>query len=552
MIDAVKTCPHCGHQHDSKVKNCAECGKLMEEKRAPEGLEEGAVLDSSELAPIVESRAHLIVPKKGKVFEKRRVEIAGKVQEVNVGRFAIIRPCMSRGRRIRGLSPIYEAKMLAESANVFSGWPMYGDHLSEQIKEAIEESLMEELGEEKFKALEAKLIEAGRSIRELGGRLIKTWFDPELVTEEDEAMGYRKGGVVGDVIPQPFIYEMLENDPGILQCSINAWPRRIVVGRPSWDSSKKGAVVEGIAAKPMGSVDFVYRGGAGGRPLFEGEEAYSPQDARVAVTILESTYSSRRDGKEPKEPDDMPNKKLSEMTAEEVRKLPKTRVVEMLKEEGGEAVAETVAEALQLGGSDNGGSSTPEGTPLTQESVAEMLTEHERTLREGFEEKLKEAREEGDKELREREEARSLESVAHEALAEAQRNGLPQAWVDQLKPRYTVTKSGIGSGLKLAESDLTDEEGQKVKEDEAIREKVKDDITEAIKLMEASGGKPRVKGFGPSTPDPQADDKKKSDKGNTIVREAKEDTFLGFLLESGDFIGDDEKDQARLHEMVGG
>ena len=520
----------------------------MEKAKETESLEEGAVLESSDLLPVVESRATLIVPKKGKVFEKREVEIGGKVQEVNVGRFAIIRPCVSRGRRLRGLPPIYEAQMLAESAGVFTNWPMYADHLTEQLKEAIWESMVESLGEAKVKALEGRLLEAGRSIKELGGRLLNTWFDPELVTEEDAERGYRKGGVVGDVIPQPFIYEMLEADPGILNVSINAWPRRVRVGRPSWDSSVKGAVIEGIASKPPGSVDFVFRGGAGGRPLAE-------EDRKVAVTILESAYPSPREGN-PEEP--AVKKKLSEMSADEIQALPKTQLVEAIKKEGGEAVAKTVAEAVALGNSGgNGNGGSDGGTPLTAERVSEMLTEQERRLNESFESKLKDAREEGDKELRERDEARDLEAVAHSVLQEAKDNDFPQAWVDQLKPRYTVTSTSIGSGLKLNESDLTDSEGEKIDPKETMRERVKADVAEAIKLMEAGGGKPRVKGFGPTAPDPQGegkgeDGKRTAEKGGTaIVREARKDAFLGFLAESGDLSGDDERDAARLAEMVG-
>jgi hypothetical protein len=541
----TKTCPNCGHEHDKKVTKCESCGGDMskaKEEVEPQGLEEGAVLPDSDLLPVVESQATLIVPKKGKVFEQRKVEIAGRVQEVNVGRFAIIRPCMSRGRRIRGLAPIYEASMLAESAGVFGGWPMYADHITEQLKEAIYESLMEELGEEKVKALEGRLREAGRSIKDLGGRLLKTWFDPELVMEHDAERGYRKGGIVGDVVPQPFIHEMFEADPGVLNVSINAWPRRVKVGRPSWDNSQKGAVIEGIAAKPMGSVDFVFLGGAGGAPITEHER-------QVAVSVLASTYPSPR---ERNQGDEMP-KKLAEMSTAEVRVLPKPKLLELLKEEGGESVAETIAEAIQLGNSGNGGSgSGSDSGALSEDAVQEMLAEHERKLREGFDESLKAAREEGDKELREREDARALESVAHDLLAEAATNGFPQAWVDQLKPRYTVTTAGIGSGLKLAESDLTNGEGEKVNAEDAMRERVKADIAEAIKLIEAGGGKPRVKGFGASAPDPQGEGKDKEGSGKSLIQEADSDAFIGFLRESGDVTGNKDTDEAAFAGMFGG
>ena len=499
----------------------------------PDQLAEGAVLlEGDDLAPLVEASTQIIVPKKGPLFE----HLGGEEYR---GKFALIRPCQSRGRAIRGFQPIYEGAMLAEYAAVFSDWPMYGDHLTE----ALAEEFME------------KLQERGRSIKELGGRVASSWYDPELVMEGDDEKGYRKGGVVGWVHPQPWSRQMLEADRHILQTSINAWPTAVKVGRPSWDSSKKGAVIEGIRRKPMGSVDFVFRGGAGGAPL-----AVSEEDRQLAVTILESAYPSPREGNRTEQN----VKKLAEMSHDEIRALPKDQLVKLLKEEGGEAVAETVAEAIQLGGSGgsgngngNGNGGPADGTPLTAENVAEMLAEHERKLREGFESELKKARDEGDTELREREDARSLEAVAHTTLQEAKDNGFPQAWVDQLKPRYTVTSAGIGTGLKLAEADLSDGEGQKVEPADAMRERVKADVAEAIKLIEAGGGKPRVKGFGQTAADEQGSDPAKgSGKGDgdkpNLVREADGDAFLGFMVESGDFSGDGEKDTARLAEIVGG
>lgn len=501
-------------------------GKRKEPK-PDEQLAEGAVLlEGDDLAPVVESSTQIIVPKSGPLFEN----LGGDEYR---GKFALIRPCQSRGRAIRGFQPIYEGSMLAEYAAVFAGWPMYGDHLSESMAEEFME----------------KLQELGRSIKELGGRVASSWYDPDLVMEGDEEKGYRKGGVVGWVHPQPWSRKMLEADRHILETSINAWPTAVKVGRPSWDTSTKGAVIEGIRAKPMGSVDFVFRGGAGGRPLGVSEE-----DRELAVTILESAYPSPREGN-PKEPT---VKKLSEMSRDEIRALPKDQLVKMLKEEGGEAVAESVAEAIAFGNSGgNGNGGSADGTPLTAESLSEALKEQRVEMNKDFDKKLKEVRDEGDTELREREDARSLEAVAHAVLQEARDNEFPQAWVDQLKPRYTVTAAGIGSGLKLAESDLTNGEGEKVDPADAMKERVKADVAEAIKLMEAGGGKPRVKGFGQSASDPQgsgdgATKKEGKDGKPNLVREAKEDAFLGFLQESGDLTGDADKDTARLAEIAGG
>lgn len=547
---AMKKCPHCGNEHPRARKNCAECGKVMEEQQVPppgpDELAEGYVFEQGDLAPVVEAKAELIVPKKGKVFEKRKEKIGGVVQEVNVGRFAIIRPCISRGKRLRGFSPIYEASMLAESAGVFSGWPMYADHLVEQMREAIHEQLVEELGEKKVAELDLMLREAGRSIKELGGRLLKTWYDPELVTEADEEMGYRKGGVVGDVVPQPFIYEMLEADPGALNVSINAWPKRVRIGTASWDKSKRGAVIEGIAGQPMGSVDFVFRGGAGGTPL---TTPLTEEDAGLAVTILESTYPSRREGPTPEEPDEM--KKLSEMSQAEIKALSKDQLKEALEKEGlghlAESLVEEAAPATGSGSGDGNGNGNGNGasTGISMEQLQEALAENRKEIEAGFETKLKETT---DTRLSEAETFRQREGFAGEVLAEAVRNGFPQAWADHLKPRYAYLPSGPADGLKLAESDLTDSEGESLSEKEAIRERVKADVQEALRLIEASSGSaPRVEGFGPAAEEDTGSGGGQG--GKPKLREG--DEFTEFLVESGDFTGDADHDEKVLEEMVG-
>lgn len=523
----MKKCPKCGHENKDGAATCAECGAALA-KAKEEDLNEGVLLEGDDLAPCIEAEPQIIVPKKGPLWE----HLGGDEYR---GKFAVIRPCISRGRSIRGYQPIYEGQMLAEHASVFKGWPMYSDHLSEQLAEAFMEALQEK----------------GRSIKDLGGRLAETWYDPDLVMEGDDDAGYRKGGVVGWVHPQPWVREMLNADRQVLHTSINAWPTKVKVGRASWDTAKKGAVIEGIRAKPMGSVDFVFRGGAGGRPL-----AVSEEDRQLAVSVLESAYPSPR--RNPKETN---VKKLSEMSAAEIKALPQAKLVELLKEEGGESVAESVAEAIALGVTGNGGSTVlPEGAALTAESLAEALTEQERRLNDRFDKRLKEDRESRDGELEERDEARDLEGVAHATLAEAHTNGFPQAWVDQLTPRYTVTAQGIGTGLKLAESDLTDGEGQKLDPKTAMKEKVRADIEESIKLIEAGGGKPRVKGFGQTVKDPQGSggdggsdgERGGKDKQKPLVREAGDNAWLDFLHESGDLTGDTAKDHERLAEVAGG
>lgn len=542
---AMKVCPHCNHEHPRARKNCAECGKVMEEAMPPAGpdeLAEGYVFEASDISPVVESSAELIVPKKGKVFETRQVNIGGVMQEAQVGRFAVIRPCISRGRRLRGFAPIYEASMLSESAAVFSGWPMYADHLTEQIKEAIHEQLVEELGEARVHQLDLQLREAGRSIKDLGGRILKSWYDPELVTEADAEHGYRKGGVVADVVPQPFILEMLEADPGILNVSINAWPTKVRVGTASWDKSKRGAVVEGISGKPMGSVDFVFRGGAGGAPL---GSRLSEEDGQLAVTILESAYPSRAEGN-PEEP--KVKKKLSEMSKAEIKALSTQDLKEALEEEGHGSLAEALVER-EDGSSGSGSPAPADGgdapTGISEERLREVLGEHREEIESTIDKKLEEGTSE---KLTEREVFSQRERDAKEVLAEAVKSGFPQAWADHLAPRYSYLPSGPGDGLKLGESDLEDAEGVALSEKEAIRERVKADVVQSLSLMESAGGAPRVEGFGPAA-ETDTGDGAGGDKPKTKLREG--DEFTEFLVESGDFTGNAEADEKALNEMLG-
>ena len=239
-------------------------------------LSAGALFEELDGAPLAEANSRVIVPKRGKLIESD-----GSMK------IAIIRPCVSRGKRLgpQKLPPIYEPKMLERNAKVFSGWPMYMDHLiAEALKEMADELREAAEGTDLLGWLE----ERSRSIKELGGRILESWWDPELTFEDDDDFGFRPGGVVGRCIPQDEPRRMLEADPGILQTSINAWPSGAKVGHPSWDSSQRGMAIEGIRKRPMGSVDWVFRAGAGGRPLLEEDDDFRAR----AVSLLESVYSA--------------------------------------------------------------------------------------------------------------------------------------------------------------------------------------------------------------------------------------------------------------------
>lgn len=469
--------------------------------------------------PLLIERAQPVIPKKGKLFEDRVIEGGHTVQ---VAKFAIIRPCQSKGKSIKGYQPIYEPRMLAENASVFSGWQMFLDHVSEELAEAFAEFLQEK----------------GRSAKELGGRLLKTWYDPELSLEADEENGHRKGGVVGELIPYKPVKEMMESDPFALAVSINAWPTAARIGRPSWDSTKKGAVIEGIRSTPQGSVDFVPRAGAGGRYLTENA---TPEEVRSAVSLLESAYSASRDA-DPDHDEERPvKKKLSEMSSEEIAKLTPAALREALALDN-----PTLAENLN--------ETAPTTAPVAEAAITKAdldaaLTEQRDVLIEEFSESNKSAEELAEEIVLERESQRHLAAHAEKKIAEVERNGMPGAYANEIRQNYLLLPSGARPGIVITEAQLTGADGEALTEEAVIESRIRADVDKAIELIEAAGGTPRITGLAPSGKDDtgpggNAPEKKKA------LREGS--AFTDFLRESGDLTGDNDKDLARVREMVEG
>lgn len=498
---------------------------LLSEKEDEDHLSAGALFEELETG-LVESTSRVIVPKKGKLFESD-----GSMK------IAIIRPCISRGKRLgpQKLPPIYEPKMLERNAKVFSGWPMYMDHM---VAEALAE-MAEELKEAADGTdLLGWLEERARSVKEIGGRILESWWDPELVFEDDDEYGFQKGGVVGRCIPQDEPRRMLEADPGVLQTSINAWPTGARVAEASWDKGQRGMAVEGIRSRPMGSVDWVFRAGAGGRPLMEEDADFRKR----AVSLLEGVYSAAKSKDDPpkRTPTQM-KKKLSEMkTAEEVTAY--------LEENDAGHLVEALTE-----GSKPEPAKTGDDAPVTRSDVAAIVKEAVGEVTEGLTTKLEESadsvEEAAQKMLEEREEARVLERKAVQLLAEATRNGFPKSAADDIQLRYTITPSTIPGSLKVAEEDLKIEEadgdnGMKsvtLTAPELIERRVRADIDHVIGVLREAGGNPQVKGFGPSKKDPGSEGRKTSGRPSA---------FRSWLSERGALPKEDDKQGEALKEMV--
>jgi hypothetical protein len=309
--------------------------------------------------------------------------------------------------------------------------------------------------------------------------VVESVWDPTIVFEDDEEYGFQPGAIAGWVIPQRDVREMVETDPELLHVSIHAWPTGARESAVPWSPSERGMLIEGIRSKPVGSVDWVIRPGAGGRVLREQEA--------LAVSVLEHFYDAAAD-------DGTDLQEEHAMNPDEVKALVAT------------ALAEAIAEALPA---------------AVAEAISPALAEQEQRLTVQFEETLTLAEEQAEQRaqeiVEERDRARQLERVAHEMIREAE--GLTPRWRDEIIGRYSVLPSGPTMGLLV--------EGDDDRSDEQIlRESVEEDVKAAISMIEESRGGPAVRGQGAVA------------EGEQSTRESRQkerrSSFREFMEESGD------------------
>lgn len=442
------------------------------------------------------------------VFQVLEAKDGGIFEADGTCKVAIIRPCVSRGRRIRGLPPIYTPSMLAENASVFSGWLMYADHLSEGLVKALQER--------------------GRSIRDLQGRVTESYYDPELTFADDKEYGFQKGGVVGKVKPQKLVREMLEVDPQILHVSINAYPKTVKAGEAPWKPGTKGMLIEGIRSKPPGSVDWVPRAGAGGRVLAEDEAAMVGVIEHFAVSLSGSGYDPAHATE-----DDLMFENLS-----------REQLVEKLRKENPK-----LAQELGLAEGDTTGP-TPTLTPatpavqeqapaaLTMDQVEAKLAERDAAWEAKLEEKDESIEERAQELLQEREEARTLATKAHDVI---KRSGLPSGFQQDLFRRWDVLPSGPTPALASIEP-VTESDGTQLSAVQVLEKRIARDIQHAADLIaESNGGRrPHITGLGGG--DAGAEGQSKAPANSA---------FRDFLRESGDKFGEKPEDfENGLREMV--
>jgi hypothetical protein len=456
----------------------ADDDELNEELTPAEILTFGPCVEAQVWTPtwLQEARAPIAVaagrPKLGPVFNSE-----------GVGQAVIIRPCMSRGRRVRGLPPVYTPRMLEGAAGVFDGWPMFTDHAPPELAKT--------------------LAKYGRSVKELGGQVLKGRWAKDFVQESDADYGYQKGGVLGEVWATPLIRKTVGENPNLLHTSINAWPTSAKPGPVPWRSALKGMIIEGIRKQPQGSVDYVVRGGAGGRLLIaEGLEdegawpeigEWNEDSTRLVVSLAERLYATPHmtEIALPSKPDE-----LREWMQEHApHLLPALTEAASSDDNDADDKPEVKRGAKATGSKDE---SMSEGEGLTEADVRRIMQESQTGMPtvEEFEERL---REQTQRTIEERDAQRHLSSVANALIESAV--GIPVKWKADLKARYSMLPSGPPATL-LVESAVTDEKGNELTDQQVVEQRVEADLEHVRDLIAEAVGKPRVKGEGARRQDP--------------------------------------------------
>lgn len=370
----------------------------------------------------------------------------------------LIRPCIGRGRG----KHLYEADMLAKNAQVFTGWRMYVDHLSDTARRA--------------------LGGLPRSIRDLGGRVTESWWEPSVPA--DPARGFGQGAVMGRAKPVPYVRELIENDPELVELSINGDATSV---RPVSRDGQRVLLVEGI--KPKGSVDFVTEAGAGGRVVALMEAHMSQEDQEAAL--------------------------FDTMTTDEFREYLGENRPDLL-------------EALQAEGGDNGGGeggdeveitpdvlrealASPEGKAVLSEIAAEFVQRDDEHIQSLVEAAVAEERDvlraEAQGHAAREIEIRDLRDEARKRIEAAK---LPKMLTEQSVAKFDLTEHGPTDALDVLPE--LDDDGNVVKSAMEVLAETVDAEIASQRLLAASFNPTRVRGQGPSTATEEGGEGEKDDK----------------------------------------
>ena len=430
----------------------------------------------------------------------------------------ILRPCVGKGRGRH----VYEADMLRENAEKFQGWRQFVDHLSPEARKA------------------AKGLP--RSIRDLGGRIVESYWDANVPAEN----GFGPGAVVGWSLPTPFIRELAENDPELVEASISANATSV---RPVQRDGQRAWLVEGI--EDHGSVDWVTEAGAGGKvvalmeAVYEGdtgmglletmsdeefisyveevrphllteqpveveEQAAEPAEGSVDADV--EAYAAKLMKKDPKmsRATALAFAKNALAKAKKAAPADQSASVQEAADEGddmAEITPEVLQEALQSDG--------------FRETLDQMVDERTRSLVESAvadERELirAEAKADADRQLS----LRDMRDEAHRQIAEAK---LPDVFAARARSQFDLTEHGPTGPLDVV--DDVDDDGKVTK---PARDKLQEAVDAAIqdqRELLAAARPTRVTGQGPGAP------AKRGDGENGEEPKKGEGTLYGSMLQ---------------------
>jgi hypothetical protein len=391
----------------------------------------------------------------------------------------IIRPGIGKGRGRH----LYEARMLEEAAPTFAGWKQFLNHLSPEAKKAA----------------------AGlpRDIRDTGGIVQESWWDPDVPANPDAAHG--QGAVVGMVRPVKFVRELIDDDPALAEASISASATGV---RQVTHEGQRCWLVEGI--NPRGSVDWVTEAGAGGRIVPLLEEAYASEDDMRTALLESMSADEMREHLERSHPTLLQEAKPPAKGDDEDDPAKggdggKDELEEKTKELEGKGLPRAAAEkAARKALAESDGE---DDMPITKEALQEALAESPELLVEAatkngdfqvFLTSLVESKIEQERDTL-RAEAKGdvdrafqlarMEREAHGLIAESR---LPESWQKGLKERFSLSEANEPAAELDVNDDVSDAGKVEKPAIEKLREAVQAEIEkERTRLREASSTRVR-------------------------------------------------------------
>lgn len=373
----------------------------------------------------------------------------------------IIRPTVGRGRG----NHLYEADMLKEHAHIFGGWKMYVNHLSEKARKA--------------------LGGLPRDVRDLGGRIVESWWDDSVPADGR----YQQGAVVARAKPTPFMRDLIENDPDIVEASISAQATGVREGSVG---GKKVWIVEGI--RDTGSVDWVTEAGAGGKvvTLLEGAlEGHTAEEWSADSDISEAEFTEFLRTDRPHLITEAPAESQGEEEDIIMEITPEMLLEALQSDAGREFIQEAVTTAV---------------TEAVGTAVEEALTGEREMIR-------AEARADADHQIA----LRDMRDAAHAQITEAS-SRWPQSWADESKARFELVEGEPTPALDVI--DALDEEGAVVKTAAVLLSEAVDQEIARQNALLADARPTRVRGQGERG---DAADKTKSSEGTlygAVLQEA--------------------------------